>query len=323
MRPSLKSSSFMRLKDKPWLWSFLAAMLIWLATVGFTGGVGGGSLLSSALSFSAFFVIVGIGQMFVITTGPGNIDLSIPANIALSGAVGMKLMDEQAGLIWFGVGGVLCVGVLLGCANYALIRLLRIPPIIATLSASFLLQSTAIAYGRSVRIQPPELFYNFCTGNVLGVPYLAISVVLLAVVMGYVLTRTRYGRWTIAIGQNARAAELAGGRVDRIRFATYVLSAVFASLCGLLLAGFSGGASLSMGEEYLLASIAVVVIGGTSVGGGFSNVPGIWGAALFLYLLVSMLNTFGASAGVRLILTGLIIIAVITAVSGRSAARAA
>ncbi|WP_181121925.1 ABC transporter permease [Pseudomonas japonica] len=316
-------SAFSRLNSKPWLWSFLAALLIWLATIMFTGGMGGGSLLSSALSFSAFFVIVGIGQMFVITTGPGNIDLSIPANIALSGAVGMKLMNEQADLIWLGVGAVLCLGVLLGCANYALIRVLRIPPIIATLSASFLLQSTAIAYGRSVRIQPPELFYSFCTGNVLGVPYLAISVAVLAVVMGYVLARTRYGRWTVAIGQNARAAELAGGRVGRVRFATYVLSAVFASLCGVLLAGFSGGASLSMGEEYLLASIAVVVIGGTSVGGGFSNVPGIWGAALFLYLLVSMLNTFGASAGVRLILTGLIIIAVITAVSGRSSARAA
>ncbi|MCD5975583.1 ABC transporter permease [Pseudomonas quasicaspiana] len=308
---------------KPWLWSFLAALLIWLVTIAFTGGQGAGSLLSGSLSFSAFFVIVGIGQMFVITTGPGNIDLSIPANIALSGAIGMKLMDGQPGLIWLSVLGVLGAGVLIGCANYALIRVLRIPPIIATLSASFLLQSMAIAYGRSVRIQPPEIFYQFCTGHIWGVPYLAISVMLLAVVMGYVLTRSSYGRWTIAIGQNARAAELAGGHVNLIRFATYVLSAVFASLCGLLLAGFSGGASLSMGEEYLLASIAVVVIGGTSVAGGFSNVPGIWGAALFLYLLVSMLNTFGASAGVRLILTGLIIIAVITAVSGRKSARTA
>ena len=96
---------------------------------------------------------------------------------------------------------------------------------------------------------------------------------------------------------------------------------MFASVCGVVLAGFSGGASLSMGDEYLLASIAVVVIGGTSVAGGFSNVPGLWGAALFLYLLVSMLNTFGASAGVRLILTGVIIIAVIAAVSGRKSLR--
>ena len=310
-----------RVRSKPWLWSFLAALLVWLATLAFTGGEGAGALTTSALAFSAFFVIVGVGQMFVITTGPGNIDLSIPANIALSGAVGMKLMDGQNSLIALGVVGVLAVGVVIGCANYALIRVLRIPPIIATLSASFLLQSLAIAYGRSVRIAPPELFYQFSTGHVLGIPYLALAVVALTVLAGYVLSRSLYGRWTLAIGQNMRAAELAGVRVERVRWATYVLSAVFASVCGVLLAGFSGGASLSMGDEYLLASIAVVVIGGTSVAGGFSNVPGLWGAALFLYLLVSMLNTFGASAGVRLILTGVIIIAVIAAVSGRKSLR--
>lgn len=317
----MTTTLFQRLGGKPWLWSFLAALLIWLATLVYTQGAGAAALLSGALGFSAFFVIVGIGQMFVISTGPGNIDLSIPANLALSGAIGMKLMDSQDGLIWLGVLGVLGAGVLIGCANYALIRLLRIPPIIATLSASFLLQSMAIAYGRSVRIQPPDSFYSFATGKVLGVPYVALAVMVLAVLMGYVLSRTLYGRWVLAVGQNPRAAELAGVRVGRVRFATYVLSAVFASVCGLLLAGFSGGASLSMGDEYLLASIAVVVIGGTSVAGGFSNIPGIWGAALFLYLLVSMLNSFGASAGVRLMLTGVIIIAVITAVSGRKTVR--
>ncbi len=71
-----------------------------------------------------------------------------------------------------------------------------------------------------------------------------------------------------------------------------------------------------MGEEYLIASIAVVVIGGTSVAGGKANIAGIWGAALFLFLLVTMLNTFGASAGIRLIMTGLIIVAVITVAGG-------
>jgi len=60
----------------------------------------------------------------------------------------------------------------------------------------------------------------------------------------------------------------------------------------------------------------VVVIGGTSVAGGKANVPGIWGAAMFMFLLVTMLNTFGASAGIRLILTGVIIVAVITVAGG-------
>ena len=76
-----------------------------------------------------------------------------------------------------------------------------------------------------------------------------------------------------------------------------------------------------MGDDFLLASIAVVVIGGTSVAGGKANVPGIWGAALFMYLLVTMLNIFGASPGVRLILTGVMIIAVITLAGGEKSTR--
>ena len=90
---------------------------------------------------------------------------------------------------------------------------------------------------------------------------------------------------------------------------------MLAAICGYLLASFSGGAALNMGAEYLLMSIAVVVIGGCAVAGGHSNVPGIWGASLFMFLVVSMLNTYGFGAGIRLMLTGLIIIAVIVAAS--------
>ena len=85
--------------QKPWIWSFLGAGLVWLATVAFTRGHGGGDVITAALSFATFTVIVGIGQMFVITTGPGNVDLSIPANIALSGVVAMKVMGVDLSLI--------------------------------------------------------------------------------------------------------------------------------------------------------------------------------------------------------------------------------
>jgi ribose transport system permease protein len=116
-----------------------------------------------------------------------------------------------------------------------------------------------------------------------------------------------------------RAARLAGVPVDGVRLLTYVLCGVAAAFAGLLLSCFSGGAALNMGAEYLLISIAVVILGGTAVGGGHANIPGIWGASLFLFLVVSMLNTYGASAGVRLLLTGMIIIAVIIAGSRRTA----
>lgn len=314
-------SSVRRFLEKPWVWSFVAAFLVWLATMAFTRGQGAGELITAALTFATFFVIVGIGQMFVITLGPGNVDLSIPATMTLAGSVAMKIMDTQNSMILIGLIAALACGLAVGIFNYALILVLRIPPIIATLSSSFVILSTAIAYGRGLRIKPPPLLAEFTTAQVAGIPVLAIFVTALAGLLGVVLHRTIYGRSVVAVGQSYRAAALAGIPVERIRFITYVLSALLAALCGYLFSGFSGGSSLSMGEQYLLASIAVVVIGGTSVAGGRGNLPGLWGAALFLFLVQSMLNTYQLSAGLRYLATGLIIIAVITAAGGEKAPR--
>ncbi|MBI3673643.1 MAG: ABC transporter permease [Rhizobiales bacterium] len=305
-----------RLRHQPWIWSFLAAALVWIVTVTWLRGQGAGEILTAALSFATFSIIVGLGQMMVITTGPGNVDLSIPATITLAGVVAMKVMDTDNARLLIGILAALGVSLLAGIFNYALIRLLRMPPIIATLSSSFLILSTAISYGRGIRIKPPPMLDDFATFRLTGIPVATLFVLAVSFVMALVLRRTVYGRSVLAIGQNPRAAWLAGLMVDGVRFATYVLSGFLPGVCGIVLSGFSGGAALDMGEEFLLSSIAVVVIGGTSVAGGKANVPGIWGAALFLFLLVTMLNTFHASAGIRLIMTGLIIIAVIVIAGG-------
>lgn len=304
---------------KPWIWSFVAAFGVWLATILFTGGASTVGVTQAALTFAAFSVIVGLGQMFVITLGPGNVDLSIPATMTLAGTVALKTMSTDDSLILVGIFAALAIGICIGIANFALIKLLRIPPIIATLSSSFLIQSTAIWYNRGIRIKPPATMTQFAIGSTAGIPNVAIFALLVSIAAWVVLEKGIFGRRVSAIGQNIRAARLAGVPVEGTRLATYVLCATLASLAGLVLSCFSGGAALNMGAEYLLTSIAVVVIGGTAVAGGFANVPGIWGGALFLFLVVSMLNTYGASAGLRMLLTGIIIIAVIVAASRRPA----
>ena len=302
---------------KPWIWSFFATIIVWLVTVLFTGGASSLGLSQAALTFAAFSVIVGIGQMFVITLGPGNIDLSVPATMTLAGTLALKLMNVEDGMIVPGLLVSILIGLGIGIGNYALIKLLRIPPIIATLSMSFIIQSTAIWSNRGLRIKPPEQLADFATSGFLGIPNVAIVALLLSVLAWVLLERSIYGRWISAIGQSIFAARMAGIPVDGTRLATYVLCAILSSICGYLLASFSGGAALNMGTEYLLMSIAVVIIGGTAVAGGDSNVPGIWGASLFMFLVVSMLNTYGFGAGPRLVLTGLIIIAVILVAGGR------
>jgi len=302
---------------KPWVWSFVAAFLVWFVTILFTGGASTLGLSQAALTFAAFSIVVGLGQMLVITLGPGNIDLCVPATMTLSGTVALKFMNVENSLILAGLLVAIGVGVAVGIGNYLLIKLLRIPPIIATLSMSFIVQSTAIWTNRGLRIKPPEALARFTTETTLGVPNVAIVALALSGVAYILLYRSVYGRWVAAIGQSINAARMAGIPVDGVRFATYMLCSVLAAICGYLLASFAGGAALNMGQEYLLTSIAVVVIGGTAVAGGDSNVPGIWGASLFMFLVVSMLNTYGFGAGIRLVMTGVIIIAVIVIAGGR------
>jgi ribose transport system permease protein len=315
------SAALNRIFARPWIWSFLGAGAVWLAAILFTHGTGAGGMLTAALSLAVFTVIVGLGQMFVITLGPGNVDLSLPANIGLASAVAMTVMNGADSLIALGLLAALACGLAIGVVNYLLIWALRIPPIIATLSASFIIQSIDISYGRGLQIKPPPGFVAFTNLQIIGVPVLALLTMLLAFCAGIALQRSVYGRSVLAIGQNIRAARFAGIAVETTRLLTYGLCGLLGGLAGALLAGYFGGANVDIGNEYLLSSIAVVVIGGTSVAGGKANIPGVWGAALFLVLLLGMLNTFGVSAGVRMLLTGLIIVAVIAAAGGQKTSR--
>lgn len=310
-----------RISAAPWIWSFVGAGLTWLVTLWISGGRGGEEIVSAALTFSSFTVLVSLGQMMVITTGPGNVDLSIPSVIALSSAVSMLVMNEQAGMILPGLAAAVAAGLAVGLANYGLIRLLRIPPIIATLSSSLVVMSVAIVLGRGLKIKPPQAYADAVTAKVAGVPLLAVVALVAAAAISFVLERTLYGRTVSAIGQSRRVARLAGLDVERTSLLTYMLSGALAGLTGALIAGFSGGNSLDQGAEYLLLTIAVVVIGGTSVSGGRASVPGIWGAALFMFLIVTMLNASGVSPGLRMLMTGLIIIGVIAAGGSERAPR--
>jgi ribose transport system permease protein len=309
------------LSDKPWIWSFAATIIVWITTVLFTGGASSFGLSQAALTFAAFSVIVGISQMFVITLGPGNIDLSVPATMTLSGTLALKLMDvagrhdptrppsfdrhrpdHRARQLHPHQAPA-------HSADYchAVDEFYR--PVGGDLEQS---RAAHQAAGNACR---------FATSGLFGLPNIALVALVLSAIAWVLLEKSISGRWISAIGQSRFAARMAGIPVDGTQLVTYMLCAVLASVCGYLLASFSGGAALNMGSEYLLMSIAVVVIGGTAVAGGNSNIPGIWGASLFMFLVVSMLNTYGFGAGFRLILTGFIIIAVILLAGGKKSHR--
>jgi ribose transport system permease protein len=293
-----------------WLWSYLGAITVF----GVIAATSQNSLLTlyASISFATFYILVGIGQMLVITTGPGNIDLSIPNTIAFSASLGFALMNETNANIPYGALVGIAGGGAIGLFNYALIRFILMPPMIATLASSLIVRSLSIIYFRGMQIKPPAglaWFVNYRVGGT--IPVIFVVALALAALMQLILTRTQYGRYIHAIGQNLKAAWLCGVNVKRYKLITYALSGVFAGLTGILLAAFSGGATMSMGDEYMLNSIAVVVMGGSSIAGGDSNVIGIVGSSVLLYLIVNLLNILGMEAGLRYIFTGVVIIGII------------
>ena len=303
-----------RLSVAPWAYGFIIALVMWIATTAYAGIGSAGATLTAALIFGAFSVLVGTGQMLVIASGPGNIDLSMPSVMTLSAYISMAVMSGQDGMLFGGLAVAIAVGAAAGTLNYLAITLLRLPPIIATLAWSFVFQSLAYNLGGSATLKPPAMLSAFTLWRVAGIPVMPIAVMLLTVATMLVLTRGIWGRRLLAIGQSEPAARLAGVSAGRVRLVAYAACGIAAALAGFLLSGYSGGAALNMGDVYLLESIAVVVLGGTSVAGGQANAIGIWGAALFFNLMATMLNTFQMQAGIRFILTGALIILIVAIV---------
>lgn len=303
--------SVRQLLSQAWFWATAGALLVWLMILIYSGGVGGGAVISAALNYSVFFAIVGLGQMIVIASGAGNIDLSVPANITLAAYLSTGQMEgANSGLI-LGIAAGLGSGVAIGAANAFLILALKIPPMVATLASGLVLESLTFAYSRISVAKPAPLLVEFTTGQFFGLPYVTLVALIASVGLIYVLRRSVFGRALFATGQNATAAWLSGVNVLRTRIAAYVVCGVLTAVAGILFAGFVGGPSLNMGSEFLLSSIAVVVIGGTNVAGGQASVIGTWSASLFLFLLLSMLNVFQVDPGLRNVITGFLIIAVL------------
>lgn len=299
------------LSKNRWIWSYLGVLVLYILVAIVSDNPF--LTLSASVGFSSFLIMVGLGQMLVITNGPGNIDLSLPYTIALTGSVALKVTGGMNGGIFLGILAGLAAGALVGVFNYILIRHGLIPPMIATLASSFVVRTFTIVFFRGMLIKPPPGLASFVNIKILQVPLLFILMVLFSILIHFILHKTSYGRGIQAIGQNTKAAYLSGVKVNRYKLITFTLSGLFAGMAGILLASYTGGATLGMGSDYQSNSIAVVVIGGTSIAGGDSNVQGIIGASVLLYLITNFLNIIGYGASIRSIVTGVVIVGIILA----------
>jgi ribose transport system permease protein len=274
------------------------------------------SYYNSLIVLSSFLIILALGQGTVILTG--GLDLSVPWVIGFCGilAAGMIRGSNEAS-IWV-VPAVLLLGALIGTVNGLGIVVLGLPPIVITLAMNGILQGAALVYsnGTPDGFSSPGLHW-FMTGKIIGVAPVVVFVVLFIIGSVFLLGGTVFGRRVYAIGNSVTVARLSGVNVPRTLVLVYVLSGVCSALVGVLLTGFSGQASLGMGDDYLLPSIAVVVVGGTLITGGRGHYLGILGGALLLTALQTLLDGTNLPHAVRDIIFGLVVLGAVLALRER------
>lgn len=311
------------LQRAPWVWALFGSLATWMLIGVVTQRFSLGSLTINA-TVASFLAFVALGQMLVITGGGGGIDLSVPFVITLSAYWSCGVMNGSDSHLLTGIAVALGLGLTVGLANAAVIIGLGMPPIVGTLAVGFLTDSAVNVYASHARLGAPSpALADFVRGTLFGVPRLVVLAVVLATVVGLALRWMVAGRQLVAIGQGEQAARLSGVSVGRVRAGTYLASSVLAGLAGLALAGYNNSAFLSMGRPYQLASIGAVVLGGSFIAGGRSTAVGTAGGALFLTLVLTLMQSSKLDIGIQNVGEGLLIIAVLLVAGGGGAERSA
>lgn len=215
------------------------------------------------------------------------IDLSIPANMGFSSAVGAIAMS-QLGLPWWGgaLAGI-AVATSIGFFNGLCITRLRMVSLIQTLSMMIILQGALLAMTRGRTLTELGDGYTWIGQATVsgGWPIMPLVFVASIIGLGVVLTRTVFGRSIYAVGGNPTASKSAGIRVDAVKIKTYTLAGFLAGIAGFLLASWQMAITSNQGESFLLYAIAAPIIGGVSVFGGRGNVIGVMGGVLLLTVI--------------------------------------
>jgi ribose transport system permease protein len=255
---------------------------------------------------SSIFGVMAIGMTFVILTG--GIDLSVGSILAIAGAIAAGMLKGGAGMLPV-VALALVIGIGCGLANGLIITIGRIAPFVVTLGMMSIARSLTLIYTKGYPISGFSGPFRFIGGgDVASIPFPIIVFALTVVVAWLILTQTRLGRYTYAIGGNEETVKLSGIDSNRYKVIVYVISGITAAMSALILTSRLNSAEPVAGQGYELDVIASVVIGGTSLSGGTGSVWGTLIGALLIGVINNGMNLLGISPYFQLLVKGLIII---------------
>jgi ribose transport system permease protein len=252
--------------------------------------------------------LVAIGQTLVVLMGL--IDLSVGAILTLSLVLGAGIARGSNEALPTAILVCLAVGATIGAVNGLLVTRLRLPALISTLATATMINGASWVYTNGAPNGSMPAILQFAANGKIGIVPVAdliVGVVFVAIIV--LLTRTVFGRRLYATGANMRAAQLTGIRVERITVIAYIICGALAAAGGLLLGGYIAVGTLNAGEPYVLNSLAVVLIGGTSLSGGEGGVFGTLVGVAILAVLTALLIQLSVPIALRSMLLAVIVIA--------------
>jgi ribose/xylose/arabinose/galactoside ABC-type transport system permease subunit len=240
--------------------------------------------LLNILRASSYIFIIGVGMTFVLC-GRG-LDLSVGSQVGMAGVVLGALMVWWHVPTWVAVVISLFVGAAAGALNGFFITVLRIPPFIATLATYYGYRGILDGITKGTPITPlPSDFKVLGLGSFLGVSYAIWFMLLLFGVATFVLRKTKYGRYVLAMGGNPQSTRLAGINTDKLTFSLYVMMGILAAITGILYSSRFSSAQPTTGVGMEMKVIAACIIGGVSLFGGVGSIVGTLVGAVFLIVL--------------------------------------
>ena len=249
------------------------------------------------LPFAAALAIVGLGQTLVIQQG--GIDLSVAGAVSLTVVIVTWGPDRHDSRLIPAVLAAFGAAIITGVINGVLITRTKLNSIVATLGTNALLYGVMIGLSGGSPRRTTDRLSNFTNNKIFGLPHSIWYGVIVTIVVSILLKRTVFGRRFEAVGANPRAARAAGLKIGRYQMSAYVNAQTLYCVAGVILGGVISQPTAYQGDDYVLPSVAVVVLGGTSLLGGRGFPAASAVAALFLKQLDMFVLSLGVPYGVR------------------------
>jgi ribose transport system permease protein len=268
----------------------------------------GSTALLSMLPFMAILAVASMGQYLVIRQR--GLDLSVAGIISFA-AVLMTNLPGGSDALPAVLGAVvltLLMGLIVGAVSGVIITFAGVPPLVTTIGVNAFMLGLTLWVSQGTPAMAPPMLSKFALGKTVGIPNTIIVMAIFVAIVWFVLDRTAIGRRFLAVGVSPVAARSLGVPVRRYLIGTYMVAGFCYALAGVMLAGFLNFPSLFVGNDYLLATVAAVVVGGNSIAGDRGSVPAAVIGACFMTYLGQLVLSLGFERSTQQVVQAVVVV---------------